>query len=258
MWHIIIYLFLIFSQFYIVSSQEENQIFEEFACENNTNVHFDCDYSNQYSDLFQEPRKKIQIVDGFYGRDENTNCVPRKKGKLILAKSSNCTLDIADFMRKRCDGLERCDYNSTNDFFGGNPCIGDPKYTTIHYQCVAPEETTTEAATEPPEAVVDGPTICFSRTIRIQCAKKKIKVKKVFFGRTDDTTCIPSSVKNKFGNNLNYKCDGSDVALKYTKKLCDGKSTCDLINAVGTGDGIMNSGCNAAQVPYLRISHSCV
>ncbi|CAH0557613.1 unnamed protein product [Brassicogethes aeneus] len=261
------------------------------TCENEETDLFSCELFEKDSVLY------ISNLTTFWGRRDNTTCAPIENDKDVKANNWNCHLDIVDLLRKKCDGKTRCKFQSSNEFFGGDPCPGDRKYSVVSYECrkpaeptpptatepeeptpptaTEPEEPTPPTPTEPAEEVVQGPTVCYTNYIRIDCGQKKIKTNKVFFGRGDSSTC------KYFSSNFNnLKCDASDVAYKDIQQKCDGQNHCYIWNILGfggvsfnanlNGSGLVSGNaivrgnvnaqisCTPAHLPYLKISHQCV
>ncbi|CAH0546306.1 unnamed protein product [Brassicogethes aeneus] len=273
MWQVSFYLCL---TFFCLSSFVSGGIITQNTCANAETDLYYCEYF--------EKGTVLSIYKGgtFWGRKNNDTCAPIRKNKYVKPKNWNCTLDIVDLLKKKCDGKTSCQFQSSNEFFGGDPCPGDRKYSAVAYECIKPSEPTTPTPTEPPEEVVHGPTVCYTNFIRINCGQKKIKTNKVFFGRGDSSTCVYGY--GYFGGYFNFKCDASEVAYKYIQQKCDGQNYCDIWNIVGSGGGGVNANlsggghvngggnaigninasgsaqisCTPAQLPYLKISHQCV
>ncbi|CAG5110045.1 Oidioi.mRNA.OKI2018_I69.chr2.g4494.t1.cds [Oikopleura dioica] len=97
-----------------------------------------CEHSHQGNNdrrISCDAGKVLEIVDAWYGREEQDVCNPNGSShKHYLVPDGGCNRDATDFMSDRCNGKRACSIKLNNGMVG-DPCRGTTKYSTVQFKC---------------------------------------------------------------------------------------------------------------------------
>ena len=80
------------------------------------------------------PDQSINIISGFYGRNDTTTCMTEYPG--CAGCDTTCSFDITNQLMNSFDQKNNLELTITTDFTGIDPCYGTYKYSFISYKCV--------------------------------------------------------------------------------------------------------------------------
>jgi hypothetical protein len=178
---------------------------------------------------------EIRILDGFFGRDDNTTCqvVGRTHSNM------NCIVPkdrVLEKLRMGCEGKMSCMVPATIETFTSPCAVETSKYARATYTCV------------PTLHKVEVCSIQERSKVQLCCPDSKIiMTQNVFIGRSDAHTLCRSEY-NSASNRTN--CSGQNT-LGYVQEMCDGEMSCEIDIAM------LGEPCGMNNYKYLSVNYTC-
>ncbi|ELU16314.1 hypothetical protein CAPTEDRAFT_102020, partial [Capitella teleta] len=153
----------------------------------------------------------ISFISAFYGRNDLDICAANDTAAHNV---TNCSAgNPLQSLEAKCAGKSFCEFNTTSENIGEDPCPGIQKVLSVEFYCSGNVE-----------YLLTG-TQCEGKSIYLECQENEgVEIKEAFYGRdpNDQNTCRSSDVEW-----LPTNCS-SNTALDTLKQLCASKRLCDI------------------------------